>query len=187
MSTGPEPVDTLSGKLLVAAPSLEDPNFAQTVTLLVEHTDQGAFGLVLNRPSETPVDEALPAWRPLVTPPPMFFVGGPVEPDGVLGLALLEPEAAADWIGPAVGRIGLLDVSRDPAEVAPEVSDVRLYAGHSGWGAGQLEMELAVGSWFVVETAPDDPFTQQPEALWQRVLARQGGVYSTVTPDPSTN
>lgn len=187
MSTGPGPAEPLAGKLLVAAPSLEDPNFAQTVTLLVEHTEQGAFGLVLNRPSETPVDEALPAWRSLVTPPRMFFVGGPVEPDGVLGLALLEPDVTSEWIGPTVGRIGLLDVSRDAAEVAPDVLDVRLFAGHSGWGAGQLEMELAAGSWFVVEAAPQDAFSPEPEGLWRRVLARQGGIYSTVTPDPSTN
>jgi putative transcriptional regulator len=177
---------SLAGQLLIAMPALADPNFVQTVILIIEHTDQGTFGLVLNRPSDTTVDEALPVWEEVVTSPPTFFVGGPVEPDGVLGLVLLDADVD-DWIGPTVGRIGLLDVSRDAAEVAPDVSDVRLFAGHSGWGAGQLEMELAVGSWFVVEAAPDDAFSTDPESLWRRVLARQGGVYSTVTPDPSTN
>jgi putative transcriptional regulator len=62
-----------------------------------------------------------------------------------------------------------------------------LFAGHSGWGPGQLDAEIAVGSWFVVDAAPDDPFTGSPEGLWRRVLARQGGIFSTVTADPSSN
>jgi putative transcriptional regulator len=176
-----------TGRLLVATPSLVDPNFAETVILVVEHGEEGAFGLVVNRPSQARVAETVTPWGDAVTDPDVIFVGGPVEPDGVLGLGLLRPDADTTAWSHRVGRVALVDVSREPAEVRPDLARLRLFAGHSGWGPGQLDAEIAVGSWFVVDAAPDDPFTGSPEGLWRRVLARQGGIFSTVTADPSSN
>lgn len=176
-----------TGRLLVATPSLVDPNFVETVILIVEHGDEGAFGLVVNRPSQARVAETVTPWSGEVSAPDVLFVGGPVEPDGVLGLGLLRPDVDVTPWAHRVGRVALVDVSREPAEVRPDLTQLRLFAGHAGWGPGQLEAEIAVGSWFVVDVAPEDPFTEHPERLWRRVLARQGGIFSTVTADPSSN
>lgn len=176
-----------TGRLLVATPSLVDPNFTESVVLIIEHGDEGAFGLVINRPSPVPVRETLPRWASDVSEPEVFFAGGPVDPDGVLGLALVPSDADEHLLAARIGRIGLVDVSRDPADVREVVGGLRLFAGHSGWGPGQLEAEIATGSWFVIDGAPDDAFSRDPEDLWRRVLARQGGVFSTVTADPSSN
>lgn len=185
--TEPIPDSELRGRLLVATPSLLDPNFRETVVLILEHTDEGTFGLVLNRPSLMPVTEPLTAWEPLAAEPAVIHVGGPVEPDGVIGLARLRDESQIATWAPRIGDFPLVDLSVDPTLLADTVAEVRPFAGHSGWAAGQLEAEIAIGSWFVVDRVPGDEFTNEPETLWRRVLNRQGGVFSTVTTDPSAN
>lgn len=179
-----------AGRLLVAEPMLGDPNFDRTVVLVVSHTPDGALGLVLNRPTDTRVADVLPAWEPLVTPPAVVHVGGPVEGRSGWCLARMHDHAGVDGFVPVVADLGLLDLELDPAVLGDRAQRLRLYAGYSGWGPGQLDVELAAASWIVVDADPEDPFLPDGEALWNRILARQGGTLARLSlfpPDPSLN
>ena len=174
--------DTLRGQLLVAAPILVDPNFHRTVVLVAEHGDEGAMGLVLNRPTDTSVAEALPALAPLAGEEERVYVGGPVALESVLAVAELDdPADASELLFGAVGFVQEPDVS---------VVRGRVFVGYAGWSAGQLEAELAEESWLVVPAEPDDLFGDDPDGLWSAVLRRQGGPYALLAlmpPDPSLN
>ncbi len=168
--------DPLRGRLLVATPDLEDSNFFRTVVLILEHGAAGALGVVLNRPStETPVADSLPAWSDLVPEPAVFFVGGPVQPEGAIGLARLDGDPPPAGFAPLFDDLGTVDLEQDPDQVTPRVDRVRVFVGHSGWGPGQLERELDAGGWFVVALDRADPWTDAPDRLWRRVLRRQRG------------
>jgi putative transcriptional regulator len=166
--------ETLRGRLLVASPALRDPNFDRTVVLLLEHTEEGALGVVLNRPSELDLAEALPEWGGLALDPAVVFVGGPVQTGSLIGLAAAWTDAQVEGWTPLIGRVGAVDLEH-PDALAPGVGEVRIFSGYAGWGAGQLEGELEVGAWFVLDAAPDDAFSPQPDRLWRTVLRRQGG------------
>ena len=178
------------GSLLVATPLLDDPNFWRTVVLMLEHDDDGALGVILNRPSDVVVGTALPEWHDRVVPPDVIFVGGPVSQGGVLGLA----RAAADDVGPGwnpvlPNGIGSVDLEMAP-DVIGKLEPARVYSGYAGWGAGQLEAELTDHAWWVVEAQPDDVFGQDPDTLWTRVLARADDnlpLFAHFPPDPSMN
>jgi putative transcriptional regulator len=182
----------LAGRLLVASPGLGDPNFVRTVVLLVEHGPEGALGLVLNRPTEVEVGSVLPEWADSATDPTVLFQGGPVGLDGVLALGLLstvEPTGGGPvgW-RPLDSALGLVDL--DEPSVQPFLGGLRLFAGYAGWGADQLEAELAEGAWYVVDAWHADVLTARPERLWRSVLRRQGGdlaMVSSWTDDPSRN
>jgi putative transcriptional regulator len=179
-----------TGRLLVAEPLLGDPNFQRTVVLVIEHTAEGALGLVLNRPTEVFVAEALPAWRNVVSDPPVLHVGGPVEERSGWCLARAVDPDGLDGFVPVLGDLGLLDLGADPDGLVGVVTDCRVYAGYSGWGAGQLDHELSEDAWIVVDAEPDDPFVQDPRDLWQRILERQGGSLARLVhfpPDPTVN
>jgi putative transcriptional regulator len=173
--------ESLRGQLLVAAPQLVD-YFRRTVVLLLEHSEDGAMGLVLGRASEAPVAEAVPKLADLVEPGDHVLVGGPVQPDAVLALADFEdPDDAG---APVAGSLGLLD----PDLEDPCLRRLRVFAGYAGWAPGQLEQELEEDAWVVVPAEPDDPF--EDGDLWPRVLARQGGalaLLATMPADPSLN
>jgi putative transcriptional regulator len=164
----------MKGKLLLATPPLVDPNFDRTVVLMLEHGDEGALGLVLNRPTDEEVDELLPAWRPYVTGQPVFFDGGPVEPAAVIGLAWVRDEPIDGYATLEEG-LGTLDLSEDPDSITDRVQELRLFRGYAGWGPGQLEDELEANAWIVVDADRSDAFTQAPTTLWRDVLRRQGG------------
>jgi putative transcriptional regulator len=165
------------GTLLVAAPGLLDPNFRRTVVYLIEHRERGSLGVVLNRPSEVPLRDVLPAWAPLSSRPPSVFVGGPVDPKTALCLAALRTGQRADDISGLAavsGPVALVDLDGDPEALAPRVRGLRVFAGYSGWDAGQLAGEIDRGDWFVVPALPDDVLTGQGPKLWSQVLRRQG-------------
>jgi len=183
-------VESLKGRLLVATPLLGDPNFERTVVLLLEHSDEGALGLVLNRPSALDVVEPLPEWVRYTLQPEVVFVGGPVSRNSVIALARLVADLPSGAWEQVIGPVGVLDLSRDPDAVADSVTAVRVFAGYAGWGADQLEIEVADGAWYVVPADPADAFTDEPEHLWRTVLARQAGELSRVAlvpEDPSLN
>jgi putative transcriptional regulator len=159
----------MRGKLLVAAPPLVDPNFDRTVVLMLEHGDDGAIGVVLNRPSETELDDVFPEWRSVASPPGVVFVGGPVSPDAVIALG--RGGAAGDGFLDIGGDLGSVDLASDPLDVGLE--RLRVFAGYAGWGPGQLEQEIEQGAWFVVTTDGADPFVDDPTHLWRAVLRRQ--------------
>jgi putative transcriptional regulator len=181
----------LQGKLLVAAPSLLDPNFSRTVVMLLAYGDQGAIGLVLNRPSLTGVSASLPQWEGLASAPSMVFVGGPVN-EGAICLARVKSEVSVPDSGylPLYGPLGTVDLESDPVFVAPWIERLRVFAGYAGWGPGQLEGELSAGAWWVVGPADDYAFSDRPLELWKTVLRRQGGELALVSAypdDPALN
>jgi putative transcriptional regulator len=180
-------MDTLQGQLLIASPALLDPNFRRTVVLVTEHTDEGAAGLVLNRPSPAEVAELVPQLEPLVEDGEQVWLGGPVQQDAVLVLGeFVDPDDAAV---PLFGALGFPSLE-EPDDVVPVTTRRRVFAGYAGWGAGQLEDELAREDWIIEPALPDDAFTETPDALWSDVLRRKGGVYELVArmpEDPSVN
>ena len=132
-------VESLRGKLLLATPGLVDPNFFRSVVLLLEHNEGGALGVVLNRPTDTAVQEALPTWADLAAEPAVVFTGGPVQPDSAIGLGLASLGDEPDGFAPLLGGVGSVDLAREPDDIRPAPERLRVFAGYSGWGEGQLE------------------------------------------------
>jgi putative transcriptional regulator len=163
------------GRLLVATPLLTDPNFDRTVILMLEDNEEGALGLVLNRPSPLEIGEPLPDWADLSATPPVVFVGGPVSRSSVIALARCNdaPEVSEETWTAVLGPIGVLDLTADATLLHAAIDDVRVFAGYAGWGAEQLVAEIAEGAWFVVEAEPHDATTEDPDDLWRTVLRRQ--------------
>ncbi len=181
-------------RLLVATPELTDPNFFRSVVLVVEHNADGAFGLVLNRPTRAHFDGPLGGWVELAAHPVVVFIGGPVQPEAVIAVGGLGPEDVArdaEGITPIADGLVAVDLGADPALVrAGGVTRVRVFAGYAGWGPGQLDGEIEAGGWFVVDAEADDPFDPDPAHLWARVLGRQPGrvrIFAHCPPDPSVN
>ena len=180
-------MESLKGHLLIAGPSLIDPNFWRTVVLVGEHSDEGAIGVILNRASDATVDEALPELAVLVDDFGAVHVGGPVQPSAIVVLAdFADPERSGSLV---LDSIGFLPAEVDPDSLG-ELRRARVYAGYAGWGPGQLDSELEEGSWIVEPALPDDVFTEDPGSLWSDVLKRKGGPFSVLAlmpPDPSLN
>ena len=165
------------GRLLLATPPMDDPNFDRTVVYMLEHRDDGALGVVINRPTDETLQEPLERWSELQAPPDSLFLGGPVEPDALIALALANHPVTeeSDELSPVSGRVASADLTTDPAFVAAVASSVRVFRGYSGWGPGQLEGEIESGGWLVLDAEPTDVFAADPEELWRDVLRRQGG------------
>jgi putative transcriptional regulator len=179
--------ETLRGQLLIASPALADPNFRRTVVLVTSHSDEGAMGLVLNRPADAAVADAVPHLAGLVADHERVFVGGPVEPSAATALAELSGDAEhALHVFDAVGFL--------PAELDDEVETAtiraRVFAGYAGWSAGLLVAVLGEPSWIVEPARPEDVFSARPESLWSDVLRRKGGEFrllALMPEDPTLN
>lgn len=164
--------------------------FDRSVVLVLHHDDDGAHGLVLNRPLGADVDAVLPGWQEHVSQPQCLFQGGPVSLDSALGLVSVPGDDTSIGIKRLFGGVGLVDLDAPPVVVMPEVSALRIFAGYSGWTGGQLEQEIRRGSWFVVDAEARDAFTGDPDELWGEVLRRQSGtlrLVATYPSDPSLN
>jgi putative transcriptional regulator len=173
--------NSLTGRLLVATPLLRDPNFDRAVVLVLSHDDDGALGVIVNRPTTVPVTDILPNWEPVVTEPGVVFQGGPVSLDSALGLV-----AVIDGVEP----LGVRRVSGQVGVVQPGVVAMRVFAGYAGWSPEQLENEIAEGSWYVVDSQTGDAFSDDANELWKAVLRRQDGplaLMATFPADPSLN
>ena len=182
------PEGSLAGRLLVAGPFLTEPTFRRTVILLLEHEPTRALGVVLNRASVMPVADPLPAWATRCAEPDVVFHGGPVHPGTVICLAAGERAAGAGY-RLVVGDVGTVDLHTSPDD-AVGIDALRVYSGYAGWGAGQLEDEIAEQTWIVVDRRPGDVFTADPERLWRDVVARQGdllGVLADAPEEPYLN
>jgi len=180
-------VNALAGKLLVSNATLFDPNFRRTVVLIGHHDDDGAVGVILNRPLGVSVDEAVPALAELVPPGDRLFEGGPVQPDAAVVVAEFDDPSKAGLV--ALGSIGFLPEEADPDDLGG-IRRARVFAGYAGWGAGQLEDELDEVAWLVIDAVPEDVFHDEPERLWGDVVARMGPDYAlmrTMPADPSFN
>jgi len=182
--------DRLTGRLLVATPNLRDPNFERTVVLVLSHDEDGALGVVVNRPTGVPVTEILPSWQPVVTEPGVVFQGGPVSLDSALGLVAMADGTEPLGVRRVSGQVGVVDLDTPPEVVQPGVVAMRVFAGYAGWSTDQLESEIAEGSWYVVDAEPEDAFRDDAEVLWHAVLRRQAGplaLMATFPADPSLN
>jgi putative transcriptional regulator len=183
---GGRSMELMTGQLLVATPSLKDPNFERTVVLLVAHESGGALGVVLNRPTEVSVSEVLGTWGMLARDPGVLFEGGPVQPESAICLARMRPGARrVKGFHQVSGLVGTVDLSTDPESLGESIVGIRVFAGYSGWSPGQLENEIAAGSWFVLDALPGDAFMERPDDLWPMVLRRQGGMMAAVAHFPS--
>ncbi|HEX4735898.1 MAG TPA: YqgE/AlgH family protein [Thermoleophilaceae bacterium] len=177
--------ESLRGSLLIAAPQLLDPNFRRTVVLVADHGDEGAMGVILNRPSGMTVADAAPDLEPLVGAESPIFAGGPVQPTSGVVLAEL---AEADE--PVFGDVVLVPGLGELADVIDGAGSVRVFAGYAGWGPGQLDDELGRDDWIVEPARASDVFSEDPDALWGSVLERKGGQYALLArmpDDPSLN
>ncbi len=173
-------MDSLAGRLLISSPSLIDPNFRRTVVLMTHHDEEGAVGLVLSRPSELTVAEAVPDLDELPHVDAVVHIGGPVQPEAVV--VLVELDERQESVGSIVGTVGYL-----PPDIAADelpIRRARVFAGYSGWGPGQLEAELAEPAWIVAAALPDDVFASDPDELWRTVLQRKGGKFNLIATMP---
>lgn len=190
------PSPPAKGRLVVASPTLEDPNFHRTVVFLLAADPEGALGVVLNRPSGTSIDEVVPHWGFHASDPPVLFVGGPVQPNAAICVGraqepVRERAASAEvadedeaGFSPLIGDLGTVDLNRAPDEIGVAFSGLRVFTGYSGWGPGQLEEEIEAGAWFVVEGQQSDVLSTEPGDLWEQVLRRQGGWLAVLARHP---
>ena len=178
----------MRGQLLIAGATLPDPNFARTVVLVCEHSDEGALGLVLNRPGELVVADSAPELVDLAGDDAVIDSGGPVQPDALLVLAEFDdPSYAGIHVTENVGLVG---DSTSLDDLAYATGRARVFAGYAGWGPGQLDAELEREDWFVAPAGVDDIFNPDADELWSRVLTRKGAHFALVARmpiDPSVN
>jgi len=184
---------SLKGKLLVAAPTMREPTFARTVISVLEHNEDGALGVVINRPGDASLLDVVPPVADLASQPAVLFAGGPVEPQAAIALGVVTVDATSGsdrgW-RPVVHPVVTVDLDVDPTVLATSLRELRVFAGYAGWSAGQLEAEIAQGAWYVVESLPLDAFDALPGRLWSAVLRRQPWPLSAVATcpiDPTMN
>ena len=181
-------METLRGHLLVAGPDLLDPNFRRSVILVGEHGNEGAMGVVLNRPSAISVADAIPPLAELVEETELVYVGGPVQPQAIVVLGDFRDPGEAGAL--VLGSIGFLPGEIETAADVGSLTRARVFAGYAGWAPTQLEDEIAEGSWILEPALPHDVFTEEPTNLWSEVLRRKGGAFAVLAlmpPDPSRN
>lgn len=167
--------ESLAPVLLVSMPQMLDPNFAKTVVLLAEYTAEGAFGLVLNRRMDEPAASIVTADDPLDIHPALhLYTGGPVETTRAWVLSArddFDPEALE--IQKGVYLSASPTIVRRTLETPPDPA-VRMIVGYSGWGAGQLDIELAQGAWLLAPVQTDLIFDMAPDTMWETAIRRLG-------------
>ncbi len=187
---------TLTGRLLVAAPLLQEDSFRRSVVFVVDDADDGALGVILNRPLDAAVGEVAEAWGSYASEPAVMFSGGPVGEDSGIALGSVGPGgeppgwAPLEGVAPGLEGLGVVDLDGPPEVLGGALAAFRLFVGYAGWSSGQLAEEIGEGAWHVVDALPGDLFTNVPERLWSRVLRRQGGdlaLLSTYPDDPGLN
>lgn len=175
--------------MLIATPAIEVGPFWRSVVFLLDHDEDGALGVIVNRPLESDVDAVLPDWARLVNAPECLFEGGPVAMDSALALGVLSgDDIPAGWRRMA-GRVGLVDLD-GPVPKIGAFAGLRVFAGYAGWSPSQLEDELAEGAWMVVDADENDLISPRPEILWSQILRRQQGdlrFWATYPDDPNWN
>ena len=181
-------MDNLRGHLLIAGPSLWDPNFRRTVVLIGHHDDEGAVGVVLNHPLEATVEEAAPPLSPLVPPGETLFRGAARSSPRPPSCSPTSKTPSVRASSPSTS-IGFLPEETDTASLGG-LRRARVFAGYAGWSAGQLETEMAEDSWHATPAFPRDVFTDDPEGLWASAVGRLGPGFrllATMPLDPTLN
>jgi putative transcriptional regulator len=173
---------SFTGHLLIASPGLVDPNFSRTVIAVANHDEDGALGVVLNRPAEVSVSETVPDLAEVVSGDDRLFLGGPVQDDAIVVMAEFDDPGEPHLV--ITGAIGLVSERTEISRLAMMDGRRRAFAGYAGWSPGQLEAEVDNEDWFVTEVLPDDLFSDDPAALWSDILERMGGEYRLVARMP---
>ncbi len=172
-------MESLRGKLLISSPVLVDPNFRRTIVLISHHDEDGAMGLVLNRPTELKVGQMVPELSELPVADELIYLGGPVQSEAFVGLAEFSPDTDAVTV---IGRVGLVPADSMLSDLP--IERLRIFAGYAGWGAGQLEGEIDDESWIIVDAHPDDAFATDGDVLWRTIAHRKGGRYALIATMP---
>jgi putative transcriptional regulator len=168
-------IDSLAkGKLLVASNGLRDPNFAETVILLVEYNEQGAMGVILNRATRVKLSELLPKVKGLEQRGDAIYEGGPVERSEILMLlrAAQEPEHSLAVFADVYLSSSADLLKRLAAEPSRDSAPFRVYSGYAGWASGQLEAEVGAGGWHIFPATAAVVFAPQTENLWREFIGR---------------
>ncbi len=168
----------LAPGLLLAMPQLADPNFSRSVVLMIEHSDQGSFGLVINHPSPIKATELLESlemiWRGEDSA--VVWAGGPVSPS--TGWVLHEPLSMAPLGQGTIAITSSISLSTSPDRLRLIASEppanIRLLLGYSGWGPGQLAQEMSRGAWIHTDATPELVFGTHPDMLWDRAMRTLG-------------
>lgn len=178
------PLVPVPGDLLVASVAPEagykNLHFDEAVVLVLEADDDGAIGVILNRPlPEVDFPEQLPGWAELMTAPMQLFYGGPVSTRGAVCLAhLAEGEEPPLGYGPLYDHIGFLELDTPLSLVVDHYEAMRVFAGYARWESGELEAEIEDGLWHLSSARPTDVFAGEPRGLWRSVLRRSSGQVS---------
>ena len=183
-------MQSLRGQLLVAGPTLTDPNFLRSVVLVCAHDEDGALGLIVNRPAQLLVADTVPELVDALGASESLWLGGPVATDGVVLLAEFDHAADRPDAHHVDGDLGLVTAEADLDALADRTRRARAFLGHAGWGPGQLDGELEREDWIVAPLDPEDAFAPDPDDLWSAVLRRLGGSFELVARmplDPSVN
>ena len=144
--------------------------------LLLDVDDDGALGVVLNRPTPVAVAEVLSDWSEVVAEPEVLFQGGPVSTEGALAVGWLrDHDDVPVGFREVAGALGVVDLDTPVELIDGSLSGMRIFAGYAGWGAAQLDGEIDEGSWYVVPAQPPDVFREDPSDLWRDVMRRQPG------------
>jgi putative transcriptional regulator len=172
---------SVRGQMLIAAGGLFDSNFRQAVVLIGAHDERGAVGVILNRPLDVTVHDAIPALAPLVRAGEALHEGGPIDIDEAV--VLVETDGGVLPDVQVFDAVGFVTGDVQP-EVAAAVRRARVFLGHAGWGPDQLEAELAAGAWIVEPPRAEDVFTADPRTLWRRLLERKGPPFAATARIP---
>jgi putative transcriptional regulator len=163
-------MDSLAGTFLIASPHLPDPNFYRSVVLIIQHNEEGAFGVILNRPTDKTASEI---WELFSDEPCSYeqtiYLGGPVAGP----LIALHADATLSEVEILPGVQLSTERSNLESLVRQDVDPLRLFVGYSGWAAGQLENELEVGGWLMSAATNSDVFSNH-ESIWNKVASRIG-------------
>ena len=173
--TSTSSTSSLAPVLLLSMPQLADPNFHRSVVLLCEHGAEGAFGLVLNRPTETPASEVIRLDPPVAAEGALrLWIGGPVEPQrGWILLDEKPAESDAVCVCDGVYLSASADLVRKVLEASP-TSGARLLTGYAGWGPGQLDAELSASAWLTADVDRDIVFRTSADRMWEAAIRRLG-------------
>ena len=167
--------------LLLSMPQLLDPNFARTVVLLCDYGPEGAFGLVINRPTDMPASSMVRLDPPIVDGNDMpLWIGGPVEPQRGWILLSEEPDADFKFIRDGLYLSTSQLLLRDVLQMHP-APRARVLAGYAGWGPGQLDEELAQSAWLMGDVDLDIVFDTAPEVMWEAAIRRLGADPASLT------
>lgn len=167
--------------LLLSMPQMQDPNFAKTVVLLCDYTPDGAFGLVLNRPTDMPATAMVRLDPPIIDGNELpLWIGGPVEPQRGWILLADEPDTEFKSIRDGLYLSTSQDVLRDVLAARP-APRARVLAGYAGWGPGQLDQELAQSAWLMGDVDLDIVFDLPPDLMWETAIRRIGADPSSLT------